>query len=88
MFQSHRILQINLNLFLLSRRAFSFDGSFAFDCHFIQNPARAADFLRDEQHVANINGNRAISFVAVKKIVRQTFKVAVENDADLFAETV
>ena len=32
---------------------------FAFDVHFLQNPARAAEFVGDKKNVANINGNRS-----------------------------
>ncbi len=73
---------------LLSSCALSFCCGHAFDIHFLQNPACAAEFFRYEKNVANINRNRAPVIFVIENIVAQAFIVAVENQADLLTVSV
>ena len=51
----------------------------------IDKVRRTAELIRDEEDVANVDGDRTIDLRVVIEIVTEAFEIAVENKADLFA---
>jgi hypothetical protein len=58
------------------------------DVEFLQDVACAAELVRHEEHVANVNGDCPPFVFVVEEIVAESFVVAVEHDSDLFAAPV
>ena len=56
--------------------------------HLIDYPFGSAEFLGDEEYVADVHGNCAIAVRVLVEIIPQTFVIAVENESDLFSAPV
>src|SRR6266496_117387 len=63
-------------------------GRCVLDIHFLEDIARATEFVSYKEDVTNINRDGPTLGVVVKEIVPEPFVVPVENNPDLFAAAI